>query len=219
MSRFSTPFALLPLLILLMACTPAGDRSASSPLPSPSPTSSPASPSPRPQTRTTTISVEGEQRQIQLTLFEHPDIPATTYVPESLITDVQTFNGGNTIGFSLKKPDGSRNLHVYVEIFLPTEPMSVEQLEKTVTGEEGLMASQKWQISDRTSEVPYVWAKERITFRSQASNPLIIGSVWIGEHNGQAFRIIERFPADYGDGFTPLADQILQNLEFKPASR
>jgi hypothetical protein len=221
MFRFSNRLAILPLLIFVVACTPTGDRSASSP----SPTSSTAtanSPSPSPtqavtrsQTRTATISVEGEQRQIQLNLFENPDVPVTTYVPDSFITDVQSFDGGKTVGFFLKKPDGSRNPQAYVEIFFPTEPMTVEQLEKTLTGEEGLLAGQEWQISDRTTEVIYPWAKERLTFRNPAANPSAIGSVWIGEHNGQAFRVVEHYLAEYGDGFAPLASQILQNLEFQ----
>jgi hypothetical protein len=221
MVRFSNRFAILPLLIFVVACTPNGDRSDSAPSPT-NPISTTNSPSPRPsqasaqpQTRAETISVEGEQRQITLNLFENPDIPVTTYVPDTFMTDVQSFDGGKTVGFFLKKPDGSRNPQAYVEMFFPTEPMTVEQLEKTVTGEEGLLAGQKRQISDRTTEVPYSWAKERLTFRSQAADPLTIGSVWIGEHNGQAFRIVEHYPADYGDGFSPLASQILQNLEFK----
>lgn len=221
MSRFSKQLAILPLLIFTVACTPTSDRSASSPSPT-TPTSPTTSPSPspsqasaRPQTRTTTISVEGEPRQITLNLFENPDVPATTYVPDSFMTDVQSFDGGRTVGFFLKKPDGSRNPQAYVEMFFPTEPMTVEQLEKTLMGEEGLFTGQKWQISDRTTEVAYPWAKERITFRDETANPMVIGSVWIGEHNGQAFRVIERYPAEYGDGFGPLASQILQNLEFR----
>ena len=224
MFRFSNRLAILPLLIFVVACTPTGDRSDSAPSPT-NPTSTPTSPSPshnqasaRPQTRTETISVEGEQRQITLNLFENPDIPVTTYVPDAFITDVQSVNGGQTVGFFLKKPDGIRNPQAYVEMFFPLEPMTVEQLEKMLTAEEGLLAGQKWQISDRTTEVAYPWAKERLTFRNSAANPPAIGSVWIGEHNGQAFRVVEHYPAEYGDGFAPLAGQILQSLEFKAAS-
>ena len=125
MSCFSHRLAILPLLIFAVACTPTGDRSASSPS-STSPTATTNSPSPNPtqaatrsQTRTATISVEGEQRQIQLNLFEKPDVPVTTYVPDTFVTDVQSFDGGKTVGFFLKKPDGSRNPQAYVEMFFP----------------------------------------------------------------------------------------------------
>ncbi|WYL96503.1 MAG: hypothetical protein HEQ35_24260 [Gloeotrichia echinulata IR180] len=40
-----------------------------------------------------------------------------------------------------------------------------------------------------------------------------MGNVYIGQQNGKAFYVISQFPGEYGDGFSPRADLILQNLQ------
>ena len=58
--------------------------------------------------------------------------------------------------------------------------------------------------------VPYRWAKEKIVF-SKGKN--IVGNVYIGQQNDKVFYVISQFPGEYGDGFSPRADLILQNLQ------
>jgi len=40
-----------------------------------------------------------------------------------------------------------------------------------------------------------------------------VGDVYLGEQNGKAFYVISQFPVEYGDGFPPRSDLILQHLE------
>jgi len=42
-----------------------------------------------------------------------------------------------------------------------------------------------------------------------------MGTVYIGESQGKAFRVTEHFPADFGDGFAPRASLILKHLQLR----
>ena len=44
---------------------------------------------------------------------------------------------------------------------------------------------------------------------------ILMGVVLLGEAFGKAVRVTEAFPGEYGDGFTPLVNVILDNLEFR----
>jgi hypothetical protein len=88
-------------------------------------------------------------------------------------------------------------------------------MRRDVLGKRGLMETNKWTVKRRSQNVPYPWAKERIDFEQNQGNKSIMGTVYMGEHKGKAFRVTEHFPADYGDGFAPRASIILKELQLK----
>lgn len=171
----------------------------------------------QPRTKTESISVEGEETEISLKLYDEASQVFTTYFPEN---DFVAESGGSGEGTGARfyfSAGGTRNEAVYVAMFFPAQATSLEQIQKLVTQQGGLLQRNQWQIVNQTEEVPYSWAKEKITFYEQrtASQP-IGGEVYIGESDGKAFYVITHYPAEYAEGFGPRADLILKNLQVSP---
>ncbi len=162
-----------------------------------------------------TVTDQWTQRQIPVKLFGAEAFPFTTYFPEN---DFIVDSGGSDEGLGVwfyAKAGGKKYESAYVHFFFPARPASLEGMRKDVLGKRGLMETNKWTVKRRSQNVPYRWAKERIDFEQRQGNKSIMGTVYIGEHKGKAFRVTEHFPADYGDGFSPRASIILKELQLK----
>ena len=169
------------------------------------------------RTKTDVISVEGEETEISLKLYDAASEVFTTYFPEN---DFVAEAGGSGEGTGARfyfSAGGAKNEAVYVHMFFPAQATSLEQIKKLVTQQSGLLQGNQWQVVNQTEEVPYSWAKEKITFYEQrtASEP-IGGEVYIGESDGKAFYVLTHYPAEYAEGFSPRADLILKNLQVSP---
>ena len=169
------------------------------------------------RTKTDVISVEGEETEISLKLYDAASEVFTTYFPEN---DFVAEAGGSGEGTGARfyfSAGGAKNEAVYVTMFFPAQATSLQQIKKLVTQQSGLLQGNQWQVVNQTEEVPYSWAKEKITFYEQrtASEP-IGGEVYIGESDGKAFYVITHYPAEYAEGFSPRADLILKNLQVSP---
>lgn len=174
-------------------------------------------PSPEQQSRPTTKTVTDQwtQAQIPVKLYEQAGIPFTTYFPESdFIVENASSDEGTGVWF-YSQLEGKKYQSAYVHIFFPSSSSTVEEMKNAVTGERGLMKTNQWQIIRTNQDVAYSWARERIDFEQGAQPQNIIGTVYIGEYNGKAFRVTEHFPADYGDGFAPRASIILKELQVR----
>jgi hypothetical protein len=80
------------------------------------------------------------------------------------------------------------------------------------------MASNNWELVDRTDVISYPWAKEKLTYQQQTQNTageMAIGAIYIGEDEGKAFYVLTHYPAEYSDGFEPRSAVILENLQFR----
>lgn len=166
--------------------------------------------SPRPATKTATITIEGEKTPITLKLYEEQNELFITYFPsEEFVAESVSSGEGTAVKF-ITNFDGNKDENAYISIFFPNNVNTIKQLESFVNGQSGLLAANKWQVSSRTQNVSYAWAKEKIDFRQGQE---IIGTLYLGEQNGKVFYVIIHYPAEYGDGLTPRADLILQNLQ------
>ena len=167
----------------------------------------------QPRTKTEVISVEGEETEISLKLYDEASEVFTTYFPEN---DFVAESGGSGEGTGARfyfSAGGTRNEVVYISMFFPAQATSLEQIRKLVMQPGGLLQSNRWQVVNRTEEVPYSWAKERIVFREGMTSQNIMGEIYIGESNGKAFHVITHYPAEYSEGFIPRSELILQNLQ------
>lgn len=167
----------------------------------------------RPNTKTETISVEGEATPVTLKLFEEASSVFTTYYPEE---DFIAESGGSGEGTGTRfyfNAGGTKNENVYVRLFFPAQATTLEQINKLVTQERGLLQSNQWKVVERTDEVLYSWAKEKIIYQQNTGSEPIGGEVYIGEANGKAFYVVTHYPMEYAEGFRPRADLILKNLE------
>ncbi|WP_256678115.1 hypothetical protein [Fischerella major] len=171
----------------------------------------------RPSTITDTISVEGEKQKITLNLYNKPGLNFTTYVPANRFVDQTVSSGeGTTVWFYTLQPNGKINKNVYVQFFFPGEQLTLKQVKQRLLAPKGLFAINKWQVvnSSQAKEDLYPWAKEKIVFRQQG-NSNIVGVLFIAEYNGQAFWAVQHYPAEFGDGFEPLASKIFKYLQLR----
>ncbi|WP_243713861.1 hypothetical protein [Nostoc sp. 106C] len=164
----------------------------------------------RPTTKTATISVEGEKTSITLRLYDQYSNLFTTYFPDKEFLAQGSSSGEGTGVRFIANFGGSKNENAYVHIAFLNNLKTLQQLKSFVNAKNGLIASNRWRVVDRTQKVPYAWAREKIVF-SKGKN--IVGNVYLGQENGKVFYVITNYPVEYGDGFAPRADLILQNLQ------
>lgn len=211
-------FAVTLILSTSVACTSQiPQNSTTNPSPGTTPTRSPIqTPQTQPDTKTDTLSVEGEKREITLKLYDQTGLPFTTYIPaDNFVDEIVASGEGTSVWFYFKKLDGNPNKEVYVQFFFPSQPTTPENLKKQLLGNNGLFSSNQWQQVNQEQENLYPWAREKIVFQKRQDNRNTIAAVFIGEHNGTAFWVAEHYPGEYGDGFAPLADKILTNLQLR----
>ncbi|HEY9832864.1 MAG TPA: hypothetical protein V6D26_20085 [Stenomitos sp.] len=169
----------------------------------------------RPSTKTDTISIEGEKSEVTLKLYDKQSQLFTTYFPQDDFVVESASSGADAGSIFYYNVDGNKNKDVSVSISFPTWANNAEQLERLLTAKGGLVQKNQWQMEDRTKEVPYSWAKEKILYKQPGSEENLLAQLYIGEANGKVFYVITRYPAEYGDGFAPRADFILKNLDVK----
>lgn len=187
-----------------------------SPEPSESASASPASsPSDRPDTRIMPITIEGTVIEMELRLFDQQVLPFTTYVPVKEFQDEVSRSEHGTVAQFFFKPNGKKDQTAYVQIFLPARSTSLEEMRELLLGSRGLLATNSWQLVDRTDIVSYPWAEEKLIYQQQTSKHNFLGSIYIGSYEGQAFYALTHYPAEYTDGFEPRATVMLETLQFK----
>lgn len=181
---------------------------------SPSPTEQ-AESTAMPETKTAMMSIEGESEEITLQLYDEPTLPVTIYLPEGDFTpELAETEEGTGVQFYWTY-NGQKDDKAYIQLAFPKNQVSVSELEAQITGDSGLMASNGWTMLDRTEQVPYSWATEAIAYEGEAEGEPTTGYILLGEHNGSAFYASTHFPLEYGDGFGPRADLVLENLNFR----
>jgi hypothetical protein len=105
---------------------------------------------------------------------------------------------------------GVKNENAYIQITFPNNSKTIGELKKFINSKNGIIATNKWKVSSRSSTLIYPLLKEIFSFSKGKD---MIGDIYIGEQNGKVFYVITHFPVEYGDGFAPRADLILKNLE------
>jgi hypothetical protein len=172
----------------------------------------------QPESRVIPLSIEGQSVEVELRLFNPAGVSFTTYVPaKDFQSDVSGSGEGQGIRFYFS-PTGKKDKNAYVQMFMPSSPNSVEDIRQLILGDQGVMASNQWELVDRTDIISYPWAKEKLTYQQQTqgtAGEMIIGSIYIGEDKGKAFYILTHYPAEYSDGFEPRSAVILENLQFR----
>jgi hypothetical protein len=180
-----------------------------SPASAPSVTPKPAPP----ESRVIRLNIEGQPIETELKLFDQAILPFTTYVPaKEFQSDIGSSGEGQGVRFYYS-PTGKKDETAYIHVFLPNTPSSVEDIRQIILGDQGLMASNQWELVDRTDVVSYPWAKEKLTY--QQNNSGAIGTIYIGEDKGKAFYLLTHYPAEYVDGFEPRSAVVLENLQFR----
>ena len=197
--------------------SPISESPTINPSPSPSVASPLASPAPtdRPNTRVMPMTIEGSVVEMELRLFDKQPLPFTTYVPtKDFQSEVNQSDQGIVAQFFFS-PKGKKDASAYVQIFSPFRETSVEEMRQLLLGEQGLLSANHWSLVDRTDIVSYSWAREKLIYQQQQDKQTFVGSIYIGDHKGQAFYALTHYPAEYMDGFEPRSTVMLENLQFR----
>jgi hypothetical protein len=101
----------------------------------------------------------------------------------------------------------------YVQLAFRNDFRNINVVRSFVNGRRGLIALNGWEIVSSTHKTNYPWAREQITFRKKQGDKNIVGNIYLGQQNGRAFYIVTHYPAEFGDGFAPRANIILQYLK------
>lgn len=163
-----------------------------------------------PQTKAATISIEGEKTPIILKIYEEYKSLFITYFPDQDFVAEGVSSGEGTRVKFIVNFDDQRNENAYISVFFPNKVKTMAELESFVNSQSGLIASNQWRVISRSSNVSYPWAKQKIDFRQGQD---ITGTIYLGEQNDKFFYVINHYPIEYADGFSPRADLILQNLQ------
>jgi hypothetical protein len=168
----------------------------------------------RPPTKTATIYVEGEKTQVTLKLYKQSSPKFSTYYPDKFFVPERlgSSDEGTNTRFYVNTT-GTKKADAYVSVISLNFIKNLRSLKKFVNGKDGLIASNRWQVTGKTTKLPYSWAKEKISFQQRKGNQLYFGNVILGQSQGKAFYTITYYPAEYADGFSPREDIILQNLQ------
>lgn len=168
----------------------------------------------RPEFSSEQIEIEGEPVELALKLFAEPELPYSTYIPiDEFVTDIQETEQATVVTHYANFND-TLNENAYMRVVFPKRATTVEALQEQILGEEGLLASQNWQITDRTDVVVWPWAREYIHFLSTNPDENMAGQILIGEHEGQGFYILSHYPIEYTEGFEPRAMVLINELQF-----
>jgi hypothetical protein len=165
-----------------------------------------------PETKTAQLSVEGETTEIELQRFVSESSPFITYFPAEDFTPESATGkeGGDRFYFS---PTGTPDQKAYIQVVFPENASNVEEVQELVSGGKGLLATNNWEEVSQSTSTTYPWAVEEIVYEQNTETETYTGVVYIGEQNDKAFYVVTHAPVEYGDGFNPRANLILENLE------
>jgi hypothetical protein len=176
---------------------------------------SPEADSSRPDTRVLPINIEGKVTEIELKLFDQAPLPLTAYVPtKDFMSEVGSSGEGTGVRFYYS-PRGVKDEKAYIHIFIPAQTTTVDGVRELLLNDGGLLASNGWELVDRTDIVSYSWAKEKLIYQQRTPNQTYVGAIYIGEEDGRAFYAFTHYPVEYGDGFEPRSTIVLESLQFK----
>ncbi|WP_420456336.1 hypothetical protein [Rubrivirga sp.] len=185
---------LLALALVLAAC---GDRPSATTAPATDEAASPTSADPD----SVTISVEGTDQAVAVrrVRFEDVPLPFTTLVPERWADDVVSSGEGTAVRLTMGDPPRQG----LVSVFVASEPDPAGAVERARA-----VAESYGEVREVASAEP--WTVQVFAF----SGPDAVGRVSVGEHAGVPFTVVESFPPELGDGFSPRASLVLDRLRW-----
>lgn len=165
-------------------------------------------------------STEGEtpeEAQVNLQTFDETanGVPITAQYPDTMEVASSSSDEGLGVFFNFK-PQNNALDEARVQVFLPAEGSSLDNLILFVTGPNGLLETNGWTLSEGQSNAAlnaYPWVEQVFDFSADQQQA---GHVLIGEAAGQAVQVILLYPTAMADAYWPAAKTILDSLTFEP---
>ncbi len=163
---------------------------------------------------TNNIVFQTAQEQNNLQIYDEANMPLKTYYPKTM----KVFGTGTGEGvgiFFTFKPQGNLLDKAEINFFLPKGSSTAADLETFVTGFNGLMENNHWQMESQTTdttEFAYPWVKKIIHF---STNQKQSGLILLGESDNQAIQVILLYPPTMSQTYWSSVKTILENVQFK----
>lgn len=150
-----------------------------------------------------TIEIEGMEEPITLNLYENPDAPFLTYVPDDFV--VEEANGGEGDSYIFyTNYEGEKNEDINLEIYFfadhITEEPSPDDEDSTfatrLEGMEEVPEEEEW----------HDWSIQEYYSEDRSDHALL------GEHEGQYFVMVVNSTPLYSEGFIPRVDKIINHF-------
>ena len=161
-----------------------------------------ASATDRPATDTRTISIEGMDEAIDVRLVRYDDapMPFSTYLPADWRDE--SVSSGEGTAFTFGTGDGAAEM----TLFMPSEANrdNVVEIARAVSDGRG-------GVQEVAPPGPGVEALFAFSSETEA------GSITVREHDGTSYYVMEAFPYEYGDGFAPRSNMVLDEIRWLDA--
>lgn len=151
------------------------------------------------------ILIEGMEEKITLNLFDESNA-FITYVPTDMVAESSKSDDGESTWFYANFEE-NKNESAYLHVFLFSE---------TTTEKPNLLEADGFfseydlnMVLVEQDDTNYPWSLEEY---HSAYNSDYTAYAILGEHEGQYFVILIRYPWEYGDGFIPRANKILEHF-------
>lgn len=173
----------------------------------------------RPDKKLTIVMLDGQQTEVELELFNPSEFPLVFYTPvESFTRELQSSEMGLTAQLQYQPasaPASELSEQTYLSVTIPQAALTIDELRDRILGDAGVIARQQWQIVDRTSVMTYSWAIERIDFQTAIAGKVYLGSIVLGDRDGQVFYAVTHYPEDLSQEFLPRASLVLETIEHR----
>ena len=150
-----------------------------------------------------TIVLEGMEEPITLNLYDHPDAPFLTYVPDDFVVEEVSGGEGESYIFYTNY-EGEKNEEINLEIYFfgeqITEEPSLDDKDSTfATLLEGM-------VEVPSEEEWHDWSIKEYYSEDRSNHALL------GEHEGQYFVMVINSTPLYSEGFIPRVDKIINHF-------
>lgn len=172
----------------------------------------------RPATRADTIFLEGMPEVTDLTLVRSPagfEPAFSTYVPEEMVPVFTRPDRGLELRF-VAAFGGVRNEEASLGILV----YPPEATEEEVLTEARRVAEAHGATGEPSRPGRWEWSRVEYRLGSRdVARDRVFGTVAVGRHVDRWFRILLRYPAEYGDGFAPRVELILEEWRWEDTGR
>ncbi|ABR47862.1 hypothetical protein Amet_1685 [Alkaliphilus metalliredigens QYMF] len=156
-----------------------------------------------PKEKMETIMIEGMEEEIILKRFVHEGISLITYVPEDMMGETVSFGESDSVWFYTNF-NGNKNEDAFIRFtFYPVdnEALNIETLAEEY----------EWNLAEsQTEENRFNWSIEE----AQIGDDHITGYVARGKYEERYFVMSYQYPWEYGDGFSPRLQKIIDEIYF-----
>lgn len=165
-----------------------------------------------PQERVDTLEIEGQREPVRLQLYSHDELPASFYYP---VGDFDPELVPSPVGYGVHFTatfGGVRAEEASMRFFFPAAgtPLNNPNELRTLVEEPGGIAEIEGIILGE--ERPATACEPLEYCRNIAPSTDLTGYIGLGNHENQWYLVIIAYPAEFGDGFAPRSQLLLDRM-------